>query len=340
MNIHWIEGPYWRLAALVDKARAANVHVIWCRDADCEQIDLLSQLALDPFGDSKLLAIFGRECLEVRGTSSLIEDLLGACSRLTVVVYNCPKSVAPNLKRVADEGGSSRKWETSCDSGGVGDEMDRAFGKKLPEQLTQRLIWCLSRSSFSESIDTDIVHLECEKLSTTFHGKVPSEDEVVLSCFRQRGEGMRFVSDAVESKNADALVKEVSRAERLLGSDFVGFALSASVQLWKSTKLDAMRSSSGWSREAALDFKKVDREGNSSPAFHPRSVDKIDKSHPKVYGKAMAAALIVSKFQAERPGNDLAFEIWKTKFYLSILLAAESIDPKTAFDIFNAWEVS
>jgi len=110
------------------------------------------------------------------------------------------------------------------------------------------------------------------------------------------------------------------------------------IQLWKSSKLDAMRSSVGWSREAAMAFEKKDKDGLYSAMFSPISVDRIHRSSPKPHGRSMATAMFSSICVANRFGNDLQQEMWKTRFYATVLLACGSLNPKDVNLIFKATE--
>ena len=341
MNVTWIDGPMWRVRALADSASRADVAVRWCTSpSDSDIVRDVCSIVLDPFCDSKFAVFVGRQALECKSIAESLHDLAGMSSRLTLVVFYCPNSVAPSLRRVADESGSYRKWDTTLGLDALSSELNSVFGKQMPEGLSRRLSWCVSTSSWSDDVDADVARMECIKLATIHGSSVPSEDDVVMACFRQRGEAMKFILNAVEAGDVDGAMREASRGERLLGGGFYGLAISALIQLWRGAKLDAMRSSAGWSREAALEFMKPEKDGKSSPMFNPRAVDKADRSEPKPYGKSMATAMFSSICVASRMNGELQEQMWKTRFYAVLLLACNIMSPKDVDVIFRATEVS
>lgn len=341
MNVTWIDGPMWRVRALADSASRANVAVRWCTSpSDSGIVRDVCSVILDPFSDDKFAVFVGRDALQDNSIASSLQELAGMSSRLTVVVFNCPKSAAAGLRRAADESGSYRKWDTSLTPDALASEMSTVFGKSVPEELSRRLSWCVSTSSWSDDVDADVARMECLKLATIHGSSLPNEDDIVMACFRQRGEAMKFILNAVEAGDIDGAMREASRGERLLGNGFYGLAISALIQLWRGSKLDAMRSSAGWSRDAALEFMKLEKDGKSSQMFNPRAVDKADRSSPKPYGRSMATAMFSSICVASRMNGELQEQMWKTRFYAVLLLACNIITPKDVDIIFRATEAT
>jgi len=340
MKVSWINGPAWRIHAIFKAAEAGGMIARWCSSSsDKGVIEEVASHALDPFSSVKIVIFLGREAAENKSILNTLIDLAKLSKLLSVVVFNCPKSAAPSLKRESDESGSTRSWETKFNVDGLASEIDSVFGKKMPECIAKRLSWCVSSSSWSDDVDADVARMECEKLLTIFGRSVPSEDDITMACFRQRGEAMKFIINGIENGQVDDVVRETSRGERLLGDAFWGLAISSLIQLWKNSKLDAMRSSAGWSRDAAIAFEKKDKEGSCSSMFNPKYIDKIDRSSPKPHGRSMATAMFSSICVANRFGTDLQQEMWKTRFYATFLLACGSMSPKDVDIIFKATEL-
>jgi hypothetical protein len=339
MKVSCLNGPAWRIRAVFKTAESSGMIVRWCSaPSDKGVIEEVTSYALDPFSSAKVVIFLGREAAETKSILNALIDLAKLSERVSIIVFNCPKSAAPSLRRESDQSGSTRSWNTTLNVHELASEIDSVFGKKMPESVAKRLSWCVSSSSWSEDVDADVAKMECEKLLTIFGCSEPSEDDITMACFRQRSEAMKFIMNGIESGQVDDVVRETSRGERLLGEAFFGLAISSMIQLWKSSKLDAMRSSVGWSREAAMAFEKKDKDGLYSAMFSPISVDRIHRSSPKPHGRSMATAMFSSICVANRFGNDLQQEMWKTRFYATVLLACGSLNPKDVNLIFKATE--
>jgi hypothetical protein len=341
MKVTWIDGPMWRISNLAESAVSSGITIRWCSSpSDINAIRDIHSIIMDPFSEEKCALFVGRDALEEKSISHSIQGIVDFSDRLTVVVFNSPKSLCPSLRRTADESGSYRKWDTTLSISNLLSEMSSVLGRAVSQELAHRLSWCVSSSSWSDDVDADVARMECVKLATIHQGNLPSEEDIILACFRQRSEAMKFILNAIEQLDIDLVIREATRGERMLGKGFYGLAISSLIQIWRNAKLDAMRSSALWSKDSAMSFMKPEKDGKSAAMFNPRAIEKIDRSDPKSHVKSMAAALFSSICVASRSHGDIQEQMWKTRFYAVLLLSCGSLSPKDVDTLFRATDLS